>query len=104
MVTQAMRDEQLQAKWQEFAASRLVITDRLHAMIFAVITGTACIAVDNKSKKVSGVYEWLQDVPYVHYCDSPAQVCETIDRVLYGDAPRERYAFPMRLLTDAINK
>lgn len=104
MVTQAIRDEQLQAKWQEFAASRLVITDRLHAMIFAVITGTACIAVDNKSKKVSGVYEWLQDVPYVHYCDSPAQVCETIDRVLYGDAPRERYAFPMRLLTDAINK
>ena len=104
MVTQETRERELQAKWQEFSASRLVITDRLHAMIFAAITATACIAVDNKSKKVSGVYEWLRDIPYVYYCDSPAQVCETIDRALNGEPPKERYAYPAQLLTDAIHK
>lgn len=103
-VTQETRQKELQNKWEEFASARLVITDRLHAMIFAAITATACIAVDNKSKKVSGVYEWLRDIPYVYYCDSPAQVCETIDRALNGEPPKERYAYPAQLLTDAIHK
>lgn len=39
---------------------RLIITDRLHAMIFATITNTPCIAFDNKSGKVKGVYEWIE--------------------------------------------
>lgn len=47
------------------SASELLITDRLHAMIFAVITGTPCIALDNLSHKVSGVYQWIQKFDYV---------------------------------------
>lgn len=39
---------------------KLIITDRLHAMIFATITNTPCIAFDNKSGKVKGVYEWIK--------------------------------------------
>ena len=39
-----------------------VITDRLHGMIFTAISGIKCIVLDNKTKKVSGVYkEWLSD-------------------------------------------
>ena len=55
-------------KFDEFRKSRLVITDRLHGMIFATITGTPCIAMNNVSKKVEGVYDlWLKDVPYVEF-------------------------------------
>lgn len=59
------RERELRKKWLEFASSRLVITDRLHAMIFCVLTGTPCLAIDNLSKKVSGTYSWVADIPFV---------------------------------------
>lgn len=53
------RDEILKSKLFEFSKYKLVITDRLHGMIFAYLTNTPCIAFDNISKKVSGVYQWI---------------------------------------------
>lgn len=51
---------------KKFANSKLVITDRLHGMIFSLITKTPCIAFDNSNKKISSTYTtWLQDVPYI---------------------------------------
>lgn len=52
------------------SGSELLITDRLHAMIFAVITGTPCIALDNLSHKVSGVYKWIQELDYITCLDA----------------------------------
>lgn len=43
-------------------SSNLLITDRLHGMLMAVISGVPCIAIDNKTAKVKNVYEtWLSD-------------------------------------------
>ena len=39
----------------------LVITDRLHALILSVLAGVPCIATDNLTGKVSGVYPWVKD-------------------------------------------
>lgn len=59
-------EEQVVKKLEEFKKYELVVTDRLHGMIFATISGTPCIAFDNVSKKVSGVYrDWIQPVKYV---------------------------------------
>lgn len=45
-----------------------VVTDRLHCMIFCVITGTSCIAFDNSNNKISGVYyQWLRNIPNVTF-------------------------------------
>lgn len=52
-------------KLKDFSEASLVLTDRLHGMLFAAITGTPCIAFDNKSKKVSGQYEWIKYLPYI---------------------------------------
>ena len=39
-----------------------VLTDRLHGMIFGIITGTPCVVIDNKNHKISEVYNsWLKD-------------------------------------------
>lgn len=57
-------------KIAEFQRARLVITDRLHGMYFAAITGTPCIAIDNISKKVSGGAYWLKDLPYIMVYDN----------------------------------
>jgi len=55
------RSETLESKISEFANAELVITDRLHSMVVALCAGTKCIAIDNSTHKITGVYkEWLR--------------------------------------------
>ena len=59
-----LRQKKIDQKIAEFNRSEVVITDRLHGMIFAAISNTKCIAFDNLTHKVSGVYNlWLKDNP-----------------------------------------
>lgn len=74
-VSQKQRTIELFKKWNEFGSARLVITDRLHGMIFAIITGTPCLAIDNISRKVSGVYNLIPKMNNV-------KICTNIDDVL----------------------
>ena len=64
------RKEEVWNKLNEFAQAELVITDRLHGMIFAAITSTPCIAMDNVSKKVSGMFKMLDYLDYIRFVDS----------------------------------
>jgi pyruvyl transferase EpsI len=57
-------------KISEFKTSQLVITDRLHGMVFAAITATPCIAISNYNHKVLGTFEWLKNLPYIYFCNS----------------------------------
>lgn len=59
------RDQKLKDLWEKFYSSQLVVTDRLHGMIFAAITGTPCLAFDNSSHKVFNSYKWIEKLPYV---------------------------------------
>lgn len=68
-VDETNRDVVLSDKFNQFNKHKLIITDRLHGMVFSLITGTPCIAFDNASSKVSGVYEWLKSYDYVHCID-----------------------------------
>ena len=55
------RKKEIEKKLKEFSSSKIVITDRLHGMIFAVITNTHCIVLGNYNYKVKGVYEnWIK--------------------------------------------
>ena len=66
-----VREEELRNQLLKFKTSEVVITDRLHGMIFSVITNTPCIAIDNSNKKISGVYKaWLKDVGTLRVLDS----------------------------------
>lgn len=65
------REKVLNEKFKQFFSSELVVTDRLHGMIFSAITGTPCIVLNSKSPKVKGVYEWvLKECPYILFMDS----------------------------------
>ncbi len=59
------RKEEVEKKLLEFSRAKLIITDRLHGMIFAALAETPCIALDNLSKKVSGVYQWISYLDYI---------------------------------------
>ncbi|WP_051145378.1 glycosyltransferase [Butyrivibrio fibrisolvens] len=64
-VSIANREEAVLRKLNEFSRYELLITDRLHGMIFAAITQTPCIALNNKTGKVFGVYQWIKNKPYI---------------------------------------
>lgn len=64
------REELVAEKFKEIASSKLVVTDRLHGMIFSVITGTPCLVFDNSYGKASTSYfDWLKDLNYVIQTD-----------------------------------
>ena len=57
-------------KLLEFSNYEIIITDRLHGMIFAALTHTPCIALGNYNHKVKGVYEWIKNVKYVKFIEN----------------------------------
>lgn len=63
--SQKVRNKYMDATMKEFAGARLIITDRLHGMILSAINKTPCIATDNISKKISGVYDWIRYLDYI---------------------------------------
>lgn len=48
---------------------KLMITDRLHGMIFAYITGTPAIVFSNSNHKVRECYEWIKDSGYIFFVE-----------------------------------
>ena len=75
----------LKNKLLEFQKSKLVVTDRLHGMLFAAITGTPCIAFNNLSHKVKGVYEWLKPLKYIVFSESKDDLFSLIDKLMKFD-------------------
>lgn len=75
------RKTAIQEKFDEFASAELVITDRLHGMIFCAITGTPCIVVDSKSPKVRGCYEWIKHLDYIRVADNVADIVEEYKKI-----------------------
>ena len=56
------RERTVMKRLEWFADCDFVVTDRLHGMIFSYLCDTPCIALDNRTHKVSGVYHtWLRD-------------------------------------------
>ena len=64
------REEMVLSKLNQFASSELVITDRLHGMVFAFLSNTPCIAMGNINGKVKAVYQWIKDCPFIKYIDN----------------------------------
>ena len=76
------RRDELEELIDQFKKSKLVITDRLHGMIIAVITGTPCIALNNSSGKVFGVYSWIKYLNYITFACEVNEIETAIDKLL----------------------
>lgn len=64
------RLKELNVKWDEIKQSKVVITDRLHGMIFSQIAGIPCIVFDNYNSKIKMTCEdWLSDVDNIVFVD-----------------------------------
>lgn len=76
------RTKEVSKKLNEFGNSRLVITDRLHGMIFAAITETPCIVILSKSHKVKGVYQWIKHLDYIKLIENISEIKSAADKIL----------------------
>ncbi len=67
---------------KKIAKAEMLITDRLHGMLFATITGTPCIAFNNKSKKVQGGYNWIKNNKYVQLVENKEEFEKAFQELL----------------------
>ena len=81
--TEGERREILDFKFKQFKQAKLVITDRLHGMVFAAITGIPCIAFSNYNQKVSGTYSWIQDLNYIRFVSTDVNIEKEINDLLF---------------------
>ena len=61
----------LENKLKQFSDCQVVITDRLHGMIFCILTGTPCVAIDNRNGKVSGAIRTVTPVQNICVVQEP---------------------------------
>lgn len=84
IVKLSTRDKYIKEKIDEYSKASLIITDRLHSMVFSLLAGTKCIAIDNSTHKVSGVYKaWMGGMQGVWVVDNSSQISiEFVERCL----------------------
>ncbi len=93
-------------KITEFSKYKVVVTDRLHGMIFSLLSKTPCIVFDNKTKKVSESLKWINGINSVLLVQSEvdeSSLYEFINRnFIYYDLEliKEKY----KPLIDIVNK
>ena len=96
-VTKENRAAIVSEKMNEFAAAKLVVTDRLHGMVFAAITATPCIVFGNYNQKVKGTYDWISYLPYIKFTDSVKEAEKLIPELMntsdckYDNGPLKPY-------------
>ena len=98
------RESALTKKLAEFASVKLVVTDRLHGMIFAAITETPCIVVNSRSYKIRGSFEWLKDLGYIRFMEKPEEIPALMQELekMKPQYPREKAECSMKPLYDLI--
>jgi pyruvyl transferase EpsI len=67
---------------EHFRTAQLVVTDRLHGMIFAAVAETPCVVIKSKSYKIEGCYEWLRHLKYIKCIDNVVDLEQACEEVL----------------------
>ena len=101
------RISELQKSWETFENAEITITDRLHAMLFSVLNGTPCIVLNNKTGKVFGVADWLDDTNMIVRANSLSEVFEKLKRTTIWEHKkydREKLLNYFEKMADVIRK
>lgn len=86
------RKKLIEKKLFDISSYKLIVTDRLHGMVFAYLTDTPCLALNNKNGKVKAVYSWIQDRPNIKFCENLNLLDNCIDEILNSDEIKD-YSF-----------
>jgi pyruvyl transferase EpsI len=72
------REDELNKKWNEFKQAKLVVTDRLHGMVFAAITSTPCVVFPSINSKMTDEYKTIDTIRNIKYVEDIAE----LDKIL----------------------
>lgn len=104
-ITSEMREKIFIDKLKEFASYEVVITDRLHTMIFCTITKTPCLFLDNSNGKVNGVYSlWIAEkCNYIKKIEDTSEIEKQINEVIKTEDKNQiNYNEEFKMLHDYI--
>ena len=76
------RDQKLDEMFSRCRHAQLIITDRLHGMIFAAITSTPCIALKSYNHKITSSKDNFKHLGYIRYIEDVKDVEEQIKYLL----------------------
>lgn len=79
-ISEKMRKEILENKFKELQSAELVITDRLHGMVFSAVTGTPCVVFDSLTHKIVESFDWLRNLGYIQMCYNTNNLEECIKK------------------------
>ncbi len=72
---------------ERIGQSEIVVTDRLHGLLFSVITETPCVVFGNVYHKIKAYRSWLETLPYVAYAENKEQLQSCIEQVQNAEHP-----------------
>lgn len=84
-------DRRLDVLLGQFSQARCVVTDRLHGMIFSVITCTPCVVIENNNHKIRDMIStWLPKLSSIRLLTNPdaEDVVQAVDDVAKVAATR----------------
>lgn len=90
-VTMEKRRKSVEKTFNEFASAKVVITDRLHGMIFSYITGTPCFVFENSYFKVRGQFDWIKDCNYIHLVKTAEELEKGLEKFISEKEPAGSY-------------
>lgn len=65
-IPQTNSENEIKKCLNKFCEAKFVVTDRLHGLIFAYLSGVPCIVFNNYNYKIKGIYEWLKNTGMVY--------------------------------------
>ena len=91
-LTDDQAKEQMIQLWERMSGAEIVVTDRLHGMVFAALTQTPCVLLPGKSHKIEGVFRWVEELDYVRFAGEESEIEEAIRQVMSVENPT--YSLP----------
>ena len=76
------REKTLKKILDYFYSFDIIITDRYHGLIFAVICRKPCLVLRTVDHKLTSALDWFVDVPFVFYIEAVKSIPEHISKAL----------------------
>lgn len=103
-ISDKLRKEILENKFKELQGAKLVITDRLHGMIFSAITETPCVVFDSLTHKIKESYYWLKNLGYIEMCNDINNLDKCIKKVVSYNNCMYNNEFAIKTICDILLK
>lgn len=90
-VNPAKRKKLVEDIIEEFAKANLLITDRLHGMVFGYLAGVPVAVLSNINHKVSGVYDWIKENTNIRMLKSTKEFGDFCQEILSEEKDKYFY-------------